>query len=975
MKRLLYVFMALCLFASIAGAELKLSWEMDSADDFNLGEDIGGATDRTYITNAVTGALGAGLIANDTVYFDPAHGALRMSGDTLTRIYGQAGNSLGEDPNIIFTSKTQYTFSLWAKGDLNAVQSNGYTFFLFWDEGIATEEKIKCDLGFQPNQSAAFNAPGSSWVNNAYHIWDTDPQYADRYVNPESWNMYTFTWDSDNNHVATYVNGVMRASFGDFDGNDIPALDANAVVTDYGFGSGYYGHGPGGWYRNYRIWDEALDANEVADLVGDFFLKARDPSPSLGDNVVTEGNSIDLTLSWMPGTYAGSHDLYIGTDFNDVNDADNGSAVFEGNLANSNYDITLATGNTYYWRVDEVNDIDVWTGDVWNFNIIKVPDPILLWEMDSADDFTIGDGNDGADGRLYVDNKISGYKYAGMTADTSGEGVYFDPAKGALRMSGSSNAQIYGMAGNSIGEDPNMIFTSSTQYTFSLFAKGDLSAVSGNGYSFYLNFSDDSKFKCDLSWQSSYSYYDEAEEIWKDKNKAAVFSSPGGGWQSSAYHIWDTIEPYATEHADKYVDPETWNMYTFVWDVDSQYIATYVNGIVKGGPMASGTAITAGAVVTDFGFGDYSDGHGPGGWYKDFRVYDTALDSDGIQYLMGDFLFLPKDPNPEDNETRVALVGTVLTWTPGIDTVYQDVYFGQSENVVENAGISSPIYKGQIAVDTYDPGPLQMFKTYYWRVDQLDGNGDLIIKGPVWQFSSTEAIMVEDFESYDNESNDIAAVWTDKLAEGDMQILLMNDPNISPINSMRLRHQIPYSPYYTIASRSFSPSQDWTVNGVRTLTIHYYGDEDNFGLPMFVTVGDGTTDANVAIADVNTLTEGWQEISVSLPEIAAAGVDLNNVSYMEIGLGDGTNLGMSGSKWDIIYIDNIALYPGKCVLSESSLEADITEDCVVDHDDLAYVTEGWLSNSAEGNLNGDTIIDFADYSILASEWLVEDLWP
>ncbi|MCK4888026.1 MAG: hypothetical protein KAS96_11610, partial [Planctomycetes bacterium] len=739
MKKLLYVFMALCLLISIASADLKLSWEMDSVDDFSLGDDIlGGETGRTYITNTVTGALGAGLIANDSVYFDPVQGALRMSGATLTRIYGQVMNGLGEDPNIIFTSKTQYTFSLWAKGDLNAVQSNGYSFFLFWDEGTATEEKIKCDLGFQPNQSAAFNAPGSSWLNNAYHIWDTDPQYADRYVNPESWNMYTFTWDADNNHVATYVNGVMRGSFGDFDGNDIPALDANAVVTNYGFGSGYYGHGPGGWYRNYRIWDEALDANEVADLVGDFFLRAQDPSPDLGDNIVTEGNSIDLTLSWQAGTYAGSHDLYIGTDFNDVNDADNGSAVFEGNLANSNYGITLVTGNTYYWRVDEVNDIDFWRGDVWNFNIIRVPDPILLWEMDSADDFTVGDGTGGsASNRLYVDNKVSGYKYAGMTADTSSESVYFDPAKGALRMSGDSYSKIYGMLGNTIGEDPNMIFTSSTQYTFSLWAKGDpdVMSPSSNGYSFYLFWDEDTeteeKIKCDLGFIPE---------------KSAAFDAPGSSWINNAYHIWDTDPAYA----ERYVDPETWNMYTFTWDSDNDYIATYVNGELRASWDGDGNdipAFDANAVVTDYGFGSGYNGHYPGGWYKDYRVYDTALDSVAIQYIMGDFPFLPRNPNPEDNETRVALVGTVLTWTPGIDTVYQDVYFGQSENVVENADISSPIYKGQIAVDTYDPGPLQMFKTYYWRVDQLDENGDLIIKGPVWQFSSTEAIMVEDFES------------------------------------------------------------------------------------------------------------------------------------------------------------------------------------------------------------------------------------
>ncbi|MCK4886900.1 MAG: LamG domain-containing protein, partial [Planctomycetes bacterium] len=67
-----------------------------------------------------------------------------------------------------------------------------------------------------------------------------------------------------------------------------------------------------------------------------------------------------------------------------------------------------------------------------------------------------------------------------------------------------------------------------------------------------------------------------------------------------------------------------------------------------------------------------------------------------------------------------------------------------------------------------------------------------------------------------------------------------------------------------------------------------------------------------------------------------------NVSYMEIGFGDGTNLGMSSSKWNILYIDNIALYPPKCVPSQSSLQADITEDCVVNYDDLDVFSDNWL---------------------------------
>ena len=78
-------------------------------------------------------------------------------------------------------------------------------------------------------------------------------------------------------------------------------------------------------------------------------------------------------------------------------------------------------------------------------------------------------------------DNASGYKYAGMT---STGGIQYDADEGAVYMDGVHPCKIYGMVGNSIGEDPNLIFTSSTQYTFSLFAKGDKSAVSGNGYSF-----------------------------------------------------------------------------------------------------------------------------------------------------------------------------------------------------------------------------------------------------------------------------------------------------------------------------------------------------------------------------------------------------------------------------------------------------------------------------------------------------------
>jgi hypothetical protein len=59
---------------------------------------------------------------------------------------------------------------------------------------------------------------------------------------------------------------------------------------------------------------------------------------------------------------------------------------------------------------------------------------------------------------------------------------------------------------------------------------------------------------------------------------------------------------------------------------------------------------------------------------------------------------------------------TKLSWTPGADAKLHTVYFGDNFDDVNNAvgGTSQ-------AGTTYDPGPLEFNKTYYWRVDEYDG--------------------------------------------------------------------------------------------------------------------------------------------------------------------------------------------------------------------------------------------------------------
>jgi hypothetical protein len=59
---------------------------------------------------------------------------------------------------------------------------------------------------------------------------------------------------------------------------------------------------------------------------------------------------------------------------------------------------------------------------------------------------------------------------------------------------------------------------------------------------------------------------------------------------------------------------------------------------------------------------------------------------------------------------------TKLSWTPGSDAKIHTIFFGDNFDDVNNA-----VEGHSQAGATYDPGPLELDKTYYWRVDEYDG--------------------------------------------------------------------------------------------------------------------------------------------------------------------------------------------------------------------------------------------------------------
>ncbi len=133
-------------------------------------------------------------------------------------------------------------------------------------------------------------------------------------------------------------------------------------------GGGYYG----GLIDDVRMYDQALTLAEIRPIAG-IVPVAANVSPKDSATDVPR----DATLNWTGSEIAATHDVYFGAAFADVNSAARTDA--KGVLASQGQaEITfdppglLAYGQTYYWRIDEVNkvpDSTVFRGDVWSFTV------------------------------------------------------------------------------------------------------------------------------------------------------------------------------------------------------------------------------------------------------------------------------------------------------------------------------------------------------------------------------------------------------------------------------------------------------------------------------------------------------------------------------------------------------------------------------------------------------------------------------
>ncbi|MHC4214678.1 MAG: sialidase family protein [Planctomycetota bacterium] len=118
------------------------------------------------------------------------------------------------------------------------------------------------------------------------------------------------------------------------------------------------------------------DGTTYKGVIWMFFVDeglARNVEPH--DGALNVAPSVELV--WTPGVLANMHDVYLGTDFDEVNDANStlavDASVYKGRQEANAYDpVTLLLDTTYYWRIDEVGSSTFVKGDVWSFRTAKV---------------------------------------------------------------------------------------------------------------------------------------------------------------------------------------------------------------------------------------------------------------------------------------------------------------------------------------------------------------------------------------------------------------------------------------------------------------------------------------------------------------------------------------------------------------------------------------------------------------------------
>ncbi|MBA7471439.1 hypothetical protein ES707_06745 [subsurface metagenome] len=292
---------------------------------------------------------------------------------------------------------------------------------------------------------------------------------------------------------------------------------------------------------------------------------------------------------------------------------------------------------------------------------------------------------------------------------------------------------------------------------------------------------------------------------------------------------------------------------------------------------------------------------------------------------------------PPDGAKNVPL-NTVLKWSPGHSAEKHIVYFGTALADVDESAAPVSIPPQPQQANRFDPTSLELSRTYYWRLDEVnDADANSPWTGDIWKFTTADYLVVDNFESYERFT--IYDTWT-QIDQAYVYLSKQPEPVHKCRQSMALRYYYD-SYFYSEAAYEFSPAQDWASAGVKTLELFFYGRANNdINAQMYFALSDGDVNALVPYAgDANDLSsETWQPWRIDLQNL---NLNLSNIEYISIGFRNRTSGPLGTRRTGTVFFDDIRLYPSRC-LQENRPDADFNGDCTVDFQDLQDLAYDWL---------------------------------
>jgi len=597
-------------------------------------------------------------------------------------------------------------------------------------------------------------------------------------------------------------------------------------------------------------------------------------------NPVDEADNIsrDAVLSWSPGGYAEKHDVYLGTNFDDVNTASttvDPAGVYKGRQDPNQFPaigtFRLEIGAIYYWRIDGVGAApgnEIYKGKVWQFKV----EPFSF----AVDGGTITARASSSMSGKGPENTVngSGLDETGLLHGTIGDGTMWlsSPA----------------------GEQPTWI-----EY--------DLGKV----YNLH--------------------------EMWVWNSNEGLETMIGIGFK-------EVLIEYSANGAEFVTLGTTHEFAQAPGEPDYEHNTT----VDMDGIAARYVKLTANS-----------------NWFGILEQYSLSEVR---------FFYVPVDarnPKPALGQTDV-LLDVTLGWTPGRQAAGHNIYLSTSEQAV----IDNTAFIATVTEAGYGPLSLNFATNYYWRVDEVNDLEDpAVVEGDIWSFTTKEFLVIDDFELYNSNDNQIWYAWKDGLGYGSPDVppyfpgngtgAAVGDETTDSFTEETIFHEggqaMPFSydnnkqgyAKHSEAELTLSYPRDWTEGGVKELSLWFRGSPASVG--SFTEAPAGTYTMTAAGTDIWGVADEFHYAFKTLTGVGTIEAQVLSIDDTDPWAKAGVMIRESlkpGSKFAAVYIT-----PGNGCRFQGRTDADTgatSDTSVATAEQIAIAAPYWikLERDFAGNFRG-----------------------